>query len=235
MQNFFDDPVYGTMVLQLLGSLLAGSIIGLERSWRGRDAGFRTHGLVSVASTLLMLLSIYQSHWLKQDNVIHFTTDPTRMAQGIMTGIGFLGAGVIYKHGITVRGLTTAASIWITAAIGILIGVGFYFPAVVACTLVLTNLSLFGLIKHKLPARIYLHHTVLFTREHAMDENEFRRLLVNHHFRIISLNYQLIRDGTYFEYQAVIWTSRQRHISTFAEILQRLPTIKEFKLVSIND
>ena len=70
-------------------------------------------------------------------------TDPTRMAQGIMTGIGFLGAGVIFKEGLSVRGLTTAASIWITAAIGILIGIGFYMPAILATVLTLSTLSLF--------------------------------------------------------------------------------------------
>ena len=69
--------------------------------------------------------------------------DPTRMAQGIMTGIGFLGAGVIFKEGLTVRGLTTAASIWITAAIGILVGIGFYFAAVLGAVATLVMLSVF--------------------------------------------------------------------------------------------
>src|SRR6201746_891229 len=84
-------------------------------------------------------------------------TDPTRMAQGIMTGIGFLGAGVIFKEGLNVRGLTTAASIWITSAIGILVGIGFYFPAIVCVVLTLAVLGLFRLIEARLPSEYYAH------------------------------------------------------------------------------
>src|SRR5438045_7012807 len=74
-----------------------------------------------------MLVTVYEAHWMRAATGL-VQIDPTRMAQGIMTGIGFLGAGVIIKEGLSVRGLTTAASIWITAAIGILAGIGFYFP-----------------------------------------------------------------------------------------------------------
>ena len=114
------------MGLRILGALLIGGLIGLERSFHGRPAGFRTHSLVCIASALLMLVTVYQNEWMTQVPTDAIRTDPTRMAQGIMTGIGFLGAGVIFKEGLTVRGLTTSASIWVTAAIGILIGIGFY-------------------------------------------------------------------------------------------------------------
>jgi putative Mg2+ transporter-C (MgtC) family protein len=117
------------MVWRLLAALTAGGIIGFERTYRGRAAGFRTHALVCVASTLLMLVTVYKSHWFSHQASARVVIDPTRMAQGIMTGIGFLGTDVIVKEGLTVRGLTTAASIWITASIGILTGIGFYFAA----------------------------------------------------------------------------------------------------------
>jgi putative Mg2+ transporter-C (MgtC) family protein len=115
------------IVVRVLGALLIGGLIGFERTFHGRPAGFRTHSLVCVASALLMLVTVYQSQWMTETPLDAIRTDPTRMAQGIKTGIGFLGAGVIFKEGLTVRGLTTAASIWITAAIGILVGIGFYF------------------------------------------------------------------------------------------------------------
>src|SRR6266849_7590193 len=114
---------YAAIALHLVIALAAGGIIGLERSYHGRPAGFRTHALVCVASPVLMILTVYHVKWFEASFLERVTIDPTRMAQGIMTGIGFLGAGVIMKEGLTVRGLTTAASIWITAAIGILIGV----------------------------------------------------------------------------------------------------------------
>ena len=101
---------------------MAGGLIGLERSYHGRPAGFRTHTLVCVASGLLMLVTMYQAKWFTGAPLDTVRVDPTRMAQGVMTGIGFLGAGVIMREGLTVRGLTTAASIWVTAAIGILAG-----------------------------------------------------------------------------------------------------------------
>src|SRR5690606_14151132 len=112
--------------IRLTGALGVGALIGLERSYRGRPAGFRTHALVCVASSLLMLVTVYESQWFQPDGNSRVVVDPTRMAQGIMTGIGFLGAGVIMKEGASVRGLTTAASIWTTAAIGILAGTGMY-------------------------------------------------------------------------------------------------------------
>ena len=125
------------ILVHLLVAMVAGGLIGLERSYYGRPAGFRTHTLVCMASSLLMLVTIYQRDWFSGAMIETVRVDPTRMAQGIMTGIGFLGAGVIMKEGASIRGLTTAASIWITAAIGILAGVGFYSALVVVTILTL--------------------------------------------------------------------------------------------------
>src|SRR4026207_820904 len=115
---------------RLTGALVIGAMIGFERSFHGRPPAFRPHALVCLASALLMLVTVYQLHWMTEVPLDTIRADPTRMAQGIRTGIGFLGAGVIFKEGLTVRGLTTAASIWITAALGILYGIGFYYPAI---------------------------------------------------------------------------------------------------------
>src|SRR6188768_699460 len=145
---------------RLTGALVIGAMIGFERSFHGRPAGFRTHALVCLASALLMLVTVYQLHWMTEVPLDTIRADPTRMAQGIMTGIGFLGAGVIFKEGLTVRGLPTAASIWITAAIGILVGIGFYFPAVMATLLTLGTLSLFRWIEARMPAHSYAHYVV---------------------------------------------------------------------------
>src|SRR5688572_17581667 len=143
------------IVQHLLYALLAGSLVGFERNYHGRPAGFRTHALVCLSSCLLMLITLYQARWFPTPTMERITLDPTRMAQGIMTGIGFLGAGAIMKEGLSVRGLTTAASIWITAAIGILFGIGFYFPAALASALTLGTLSTFRWIESKLPVEFY--------------------------------------------------------------------------------
>src|SRR5689334_17412209 len=119
----------------LVAALLAGAVIGTERSIRGRAAGFRTHTLVCMASSALMLVTLYELRLAALIPGDAVRIDPTRMAQGIMTGIGFLGAGVIFKEGLTVRGLTTAASIWTTASIGILMGIGLYSAGALATIL----------------------------------------------------------------------------------------------------
>ena len=197
------------MALRILGSLLIGGLIGLERSFHGRPAGFRTHSLVCVASSLLMLVTVYQNEWMTQVAIDAIRTDPTRMAQGIMTGIGFLGAGVIFKEGLTVRGLTTAASIWVTAAIGILVGIGFWVPAVLGTIAALAVLSVFRVIENRLPSEFYAHHHLRFKREAVIPEDKLRDLIKARGFTIANLSTRLIGEGKIVEYRMVI-RSRDR-------------------------
>ncbi|WP_455219878.1 MgtC/SapB family protein, partial [Kaarinaea lacus] len=133
-----------TVSSRLLVALFAGGLIGLERAYTGRPAGLRTHSLVCMSSSLLMLLTVFQWELLTNAPLDTVRVDPTRMAQGVMTGIGFLGAGVIMKEKFTIRGLTTASSIWMTASIGIILGMGFYTAGLLATVLTLVILSFFG-------------------------------------------------------------------------------------------
>ncbi|MRL68874.1 MgtC/SapB family protein [Brevundimonas sp. SPF441] len=158
-------------VLPILGAVIAGGLIGFEREWRGRAAGLRTHILVSLASALLMLAAMSQADWafraLPDENIV---TDPTRMAHGVLTGIGFLCAGVIFRTGFSIHGLTTAASLWITSAIGILFGAGLY--ALGTAATVVTALILIGLrlINGRLPARTVVDAEVCWERREASPE-----------------------------------------------------------------
>ena len=219
----------------LVGALVAGGIIGLERSYHGRPAGFRTHALVCLASSLLMLLTLYQSKWLPGFALETFRTDPTRMAQGIMTGIGFLGAGVIFKEGLSVRGLTTAASIWITAAIGILFGVGFYYPALLATVLTLGTLSVFRWIETRLPSHSYAHHSIRFDRHDAMDERDVRSLLAQHGFTIANMSYRVTDDGLSFEYRMVIRSVQSGSLARLADDLRKSERIRAFRISPTGD
>jgi putative Mg2+ transporter-C (MgtC) family protein len=117
-----------------------GGLVGLERELREREAGFRTHMLVSVGSALFTLVSAYGFHefLVGGGNVVR--ADPTRIAAQIVTGIGFLGAGAIIRQGFSVRGLTTAATLWVVAAIGMASGAGYYSAAVITTALVLFSL-----------------------------------------------------------------------------------------------
>lgn len=148
------------MIIPLLLSLFAGFIIGIERTTHGHSAGMRTHMLVCLASSLLMVITVHQLEILKNIPIEAIRIDPTRMAQGIMTGIGFLGAGVIIKEGLTIRGLTTAASIWTTSAIGIIIGLGMFVVGSIATLLTLATLTSFRWIERKTPALHYANLTL---------------------------------------------------------------------------
>ncbi|HET8540876.1 MAG TPA: MgtC/SapB family protein [Anaeromyxobacter sp.] len=222
------------VLLHLVGALVAGAAIGMERSFHGRPAGFRTHTLVCLASSLLMLLTVYQREWFTgvADSV---RIDPTRMAQGIMTGIGFLGAGVIFKEGISVRGLTTAASIWITSAIGVLMGSGLYYPAVAGTVASLGVLAAFRWIENRLPSHRFAHHRVRFDRDDVMPEETLRALLERHGFSVSGLAYRLTEDGRQFEYRMTIRTTHERNFGRLARSLAALPPVREFHLAPAGD
>lgn len=228
-----------TMVIHLLAALTAGSLIGLERSFHGRAAGFRTHALVSLASSLLMLLTAFQSQWLPALPVETLRSDPTRMAQGIMTGIGFLGAGVIYKEGLTVRGLTTAGSIWLTAAIGILFGIGFYFPAILATVLALVVLSVFRWIEIKLPAETYSQLRIGFARRNILSENELADFLKQHGFAVVSMTYAMkpqegLDGASAFEYNMVVRTKDVRNSAQLAQALVLHDRVLTFQIAPVS-
>ncbi|WP_218093943.1 MgtC/SapB family protein [Paenibacillus solanacearum] len=115
-----------------------GGLVGLEREWNNHAAGLRTHILVCIGSAAIMLLSVYGfAAFVNETNV---RTDPARLAAQVISGIGFLGAGTIMRTGSTVSGLTTAASVWVVAAIGLCVGAGFYYVAVLSTVMVLISL-----------------------------------------------------------------------------------------------
>jgi putative Mg2+ transporter-C (MgtC) family protein len=216
---------------RLLLAMLAGGIIGLERALHGREAGFRTHTLVCVSSSLLMLLMAFQWKLIPQQYLDSIRTDPTRMAQGIMTGIGFLGAGVIIKEGLTVRGLTTAASIWMTSAIGIVIGMGFYEPAIYATLITVITLSMFRWIESKLPTMKYAQLSVRFLRSNQYaDEDSLRGLIKEHGIKPFEAGYQLGDHGKAFTYQMVLRTKNMKNFRRLAQSLMDMEDVHEFRI-----
>ncbi|PIO04334.1 hypothetical protein COT48_00995 [Candidatus Woesearchaeota archaeon CG08_land_8_20_14_0_20_47_9] len=120
------------LIMRLVAAAVLGSFIGMEREWHRRPAGLRTHMLVCVSSALITMLSMYAFN----------QSDPARIAAQIITGIGFIGAGTIFRHKDTVTGITTAATLFVVAAIGIGIGSGFYLATGVGTVLMLATLGL---------------------------------------------------------------------------------------------
>jgi putative Mg2+ transporter-C (MgtC) family protein len=134
------DLSAGEIVLRIVLAAVLGGAIGAEREIREREAGLRTHMLVSVGAALFTLVSAYAWQDFGFSLQSGVTLDPTRISAQIVTGIGFLGAGAIIRQGLSVRGLTTAATLWVVAAIGLASGAGYYWAAVVTTALVLVSL-----------------------------------------------------------------------------------------------
>lgn len=149
------------IALNLFGALLLGMVVGYERAFHGRAAGLRTYGLVCMASCALTVFVGYSHAWFGGVGS-PVSPDPTRVVQGVVSGIGFLCAGVIMKDGLSINGLTTAASLWASAAIGILIGVGFYGAAIALAGLELLSMTLGRAIQDHLPAKESLGVTIHF-------------------------------------------------------------------------
>ena len=222
------------ILVRLLAALFCGALIGYERSFHGRPAGFRTHALVCTASSLLMLVTVYEAHWMGRASGM-VQIDPTRMAQGIMTGIGFLGAGVIIKEGLSVRGLTTAASIWITSAIGILAGIGFYFPMVVSVVLTLGVLSFFRWIERRMPAHAYYYFSVRLLRDAAMTEAQLRELVESHGFSLANFSYRLDAPDRVRRHSMVLRTADRVSAEQLAATLEKTDAVLEFRITPTGD
>jgi putative Mg2+ transporter-C (MgtC) family protein len=142
------------VTLRLVLAAGLGGAVGLERELREREAGLRTHLLVSVGAAVFTLVSAYGFADFRYGAREGITLDPTRIAAQIVTGIGFLGAGAIIRQGLSVRGLTTAATLWVVAAIGMASGAGYYSVAVISTALVLFSLYPLRILAHRAVVRL---------------------------------------------------------------------------------
>jgi putative Mg2+ transporter-C (MgtC) family protein len=157
-----DFPSQGEQALRLVLALALGGLIGLERELTGHPAGLRTHIAVALGAALFGIVSAYGfEEFNASRTVTNFQVDPTRVASNIVVGIGFLGGGAILKHGATVRGLTTAASLWVTAAIGLGCALGSFQATLVAAGLMLATLVILRFPARWLSERVRARETVI--------------------------------------------------------------------------
>ncbi|HRE18490.1 MAG TPA: MgtC/SapB family protein, partial [Rhodocyclaceae bacterium] len=161
------------IILNMLGALALGLLVGYERAYHGRAAGMRTYGLVCMASAGLTVISGYPNFWFGGAE-FQVTPDPTRVIQGIVTGVGFLGAGVIMKEGFNISGLTTAASIWAASVIGMMVGVGFYAAAIVLAVLCAVCMLWVYKLENWLPSRPAIAISMRFRAGLVPDERRLR-------------------------------------------------------------
>lgn len=174
----------------ILAAVLSGAI-GFEREFHGRAAGFRTHILLCVGSTLVMLTSMH----IFDIYVGRVEVDPARIAAGVITGIGFLGAGAIMHFRSAVRGLTTAASLWVVAGLGLAVGSGLYFGAIVTTLLTIVTLMVFSKIEKVMIRRYWYRTLVIEMKEGAGILKNIRELLSEYKCDITDFEVDKISDG----------------------------------------
>lgn len=187
LSGYWSEPMVAANIsigLHLLGALVLGLVVGYERSYHGRAAGMRTYGLVCMASAALTVIAGYPSFWFGGHAPTIVTDDPTRTIQGIVTGIGFLGAGIIMKDGMNISGLTTAASIWASSAIGVLVGIGFFSAAVFFTLLSAVFMMWGGKLESLLPKRHAITVILLFKQGFILPEETLYKIALDRGFEV---------------------------------------------------
>jgi len=217
------------LLLRPLLALVAGGLVGLERSFHGRAAGLRTYALVSFASALLVGIAQFL------DSTPGGNTNVARVIQGIVTGIGFLGAGVIVKEGFSVRGLTTAASVWVVSAIGVAFGAGFLLEGAVAVVLTVVALSLLRVVEDKLHVQLHVHCRVAFRRHERRDEAWLHAFVKDHGFAITDLSYRLDGSADLLEYQIVMWSRDKDAVASLGRALLEDEAVSDFAISPSRD
>ena len=208
--------------LTLMGALFLGLVVGYERTYHGRAVGMRTYGLVCMASAALTTFVGYPSLWYGGHGTATLASDPTRVVQGILTGIGFLGAGVIMKDGLNIRGLTTAASVWSAAVIGILVGVGFYGAAILLAALSTLCMLWVHRLEDWLPSRAGLAVSVQFKRGDEPTEQYLREVVREHGYVLTEGSLSItMRDG-HSEWHFITTSMRGQAKSSMADLARAM-------------
>ena len=233
------DPALTALLLDyaapIAAAALAGGLVGLEREWRGHPAGLRTHLLVSLASALLMLAAVHQLDWPGDFPIEVVRIDPVRMAHGVLTGVGFLCGGVIFRQGLSVHGLTTAASLWITAALGIMFGVGLYGLGVAGTLIVLTALMGLRWVDEKIPRERVTEVSVGYHRDGPSPAETFRQLLLELGLKPGKLGHRLCDEGRTIELVARLRLRGSVRGRDIAERLLADPRVVRFEVMPDHD
>ena len=208
----------------ILASVLSG-IIGFEREFHGRAAGFRTHILLCVGSTLVMLTSIHIF------DVYHgkVACDPARLAAGVVTGIGFLGAGTIMRSKASVKGLTTAASLWVVAGIGLAVGSGLYFASITTTILAMVALMLFSRVEHAMIRKDWYKTIAIETKEGVDQLKAVRRILTECRTEVTDFEADRSADGVNMVLRLGLKLNDAKCAGQIIEDIGRLDGVKNVK------
>jgi putative Mg2+ transporter-C (MgtC) family protein len=238
LNGYWSEPALtanGLICLNALGALALGLLLGYERSFHGRAAGMRTYALVCMGAAVLTVICGFPRQWFGGLGSTSPLADPTRVIQGIVTGIGFLGAGVIMKEGFSIRGLSTAALIWTAAAIGVTIGLGFYATAIVTTLLCLLVMSGFKRLEEALPHYRLIRASLIYARDQAPTGEELRTALGRHGLTLRELAFQTGSDGKRVEYDLVVQSDGSHDFNELVDGLASSENLLEFRLSPVRD
>ncbi|MCA1855799.1 MgtC/SapB family protein [Massilia oculi] len=214
--------VNALILLHLAGALALGLLVGYERAYHGRAAGMRTYGLVCMASAALTILAGYPDVWYGGHAGVLAPVDPTRIIQGVVTGIGFLGAGVIMREGFNISGLTTAASIWASSAIGILVGVGFYLAAMGLAFFSGMIMIYLNRLETILPSRHAVAVRMRFKPEVMPREDVLRQAALERGYEIAGSSLTISSDAGRQEWRFVALALSRKSGASLAELAEEL-------------
>jgi putative Mg2+ transporter-C (MgtC) family protein len=212
-------------------ALLLGWLVGYERYFKGRAAGSQVYCLVCVTSCAVTLLAGFPSLWYWGQSSDTGGADPTKVIAPILTGIGFLGAGIIVKSGLNVRGLTTAASIWGSSAIGILVGAGFVAMAVGLTALFVACVAIIPWIEQRLPARAAISTSLRFREGYKPTLDDVHRFVASRGMTIPADSVSIDFDGHRFDIECLILAksgAQNVTLSSIADDLSELPDVASF-------
>jgi len=224
------------MLLHLLGATALGLALGYERAYHGRAAGMRTYALVCTASCAVTILVAYPLQWFgghtAGGSVPQFT-DPTRVIQGVLTGIGFLCAGVIMREGMNISGLTTAASLWVASAVGILLGMGFYFASI-AMTALCASMMMWGaMLEAKLPSHPAILVVLVGEPHRRFDQAELAAFANKHGYRFAPGSLSISYKDHSEEWRFVCTAQRNYHGQTLMRLtshIHELSGVAEYRV-----
>lgn len=213
------------IIFRLVLSAILSGIVGFEREFHGRAAGFRTHILLCVGSTLIMLTSIH----IFDVYSARVPIDPARLAAGVVTGIGFMGAGTIMRYKASVRGLTTATSLWVVAGIGLAVGSGLYFGAIATTLIAVVALMFFSRLEHVMIRKNWYKTIVIETKDGLEQLKRIREALSEYGSEINDLEADRSRDGTNMVLKFGLKLTTNLHNAQLIEDIARLEGVKSVK------
>lgn len=217
------------VLLNLGCAWIAGMVVGWERSYNGRAAGLRTHALVSLAAAAAMVVA-YQPPAAYGQWLAPVQLDATRLAPGVLTGIGFLGAGVIFKEGVSVQGLTTAATIWATAVFGLLFGLGLLAPGWITAGAVLLTLTAMRWLEAAVPANAYAIAELRFHSSHTPDEAKLKAKLKSMHAELQDTSFALDVPNQVFVLKGRVQVKSAGAMVKLLPHLEQLPGLISYDL-----